>query len=142
MESDSRCEFLSKNPSVCIHSMFYKPLSEPKSSFLQEMGSDEYNEKWKLFIRSRETFNCIGRMDGFYASRWCNGRRWPRPRLPVCGRARPRASACRRAALSSRRQMGRTPSRSRTRTVFGSTRTVTAPRAANQVGELSCCEGC
>ena len=72
MESDSRCEFLSKNPSVCIHSMFYKPLSEPKSNFLQEMGSDEYNEKWKLFIRSRETFNCIGRMDGFYASRWCN----------------------------------------------------------------------
>lgn len=58
-----------------MHSIFYKPVIEPvvpkHSTFLQTTG-EEYNEKWKVFIRSRETFTCMSRMDGFYASRWCN----------------------------------------------------------------------
>lgn len=40
----------------------------PNDGFL----ADDSNEAWKAFIRSREPFNCLGRMDGFYASRWCN----------------------------------------------------------------------
>jgi hypothetical protein len=29
-------------------------------------------EPRKIFIQSREQFTCLGKQDGFYASRWCN----------------------------------------------------------------------
>ena len=67
-----RCEFLVANPTVCLHSMFYKSIIEQPISSHVQIPTDEYNEKWKLFIRSREPFTCIGRQDGFFASRWCN----------------------------------------------------------------------
>jgi hypothetical protein len=44
-----------------------QPQQQPPAYF-----SDDSNEAWKIFIRTREPFSCMGRMDGFYASRWCN----------------------------------------------------------------------
>jgi hypothetical protein len=46
----------------------YPPQSNNGGSFLV----DDSNESWKNLIRNQEAFSCLGRQDGFYASRWCN----------------------------------------------------------------------
>lgn len=71
-DTTKRCEFLSNKPSVCLHNLFYKEIVYTPEVLPVRNFVDEYNEKWKIFIRSRESFTCIGRTDGFYASRWCN----------------------------------------------------------------------
>ncbi|CAF0749609.1 unnamed protein product [Brachionus calyciflorus] len=70
-EETKRCEFLKNNPLGCPSNSFFQSMtkSSPNS---KSLVSDEPSEGWRQFIRSRESFSCVNRLDGFYASRWCN----------------------------------------------------------------------
>jgi hypothetical protein len=73
-ETTRRCEFLKNNPMGCMMNNYFQAVApNPNTNNIKtSLVSDEPNEAWKQFIRTREQFSCLGRMDGFYASRWCN----------------------------------------------------------------------
>ena len=38
----------------------------------QPAADAESEEPWRSFVRQSDAFSCRARVDGFYASRWCN----------------------------------------------------------------------
>ncbi|RNA20523.1 chitin binding peritrophin, partial [Brachionus plicatilis] len=68
-EETRRCEFAKHKPLACPTNRYFKSTASGKTS---SVVSKESGEGWRGFIRSREAFSCAKRLDGFYASRWCN----------------------------------------------------------------------
>ena len=78
-EETRRCEFVKTGSvSPCATNSFFKSAPSSESASMGgaksagQVVSRESSEGWRQFIRGRESFSCASRMDGFYASRWCN----------------------------------------------------------------------
>ncbi|CAF1171657.1 unnamed protein product [Adineta ricciae] len=71
-EQTQRCEFAAKNTGGCQSNQYYTPITNATTPSGTQLSTPAPTEPWKIFARSQEQFNCAGRQDGFYASRWCN----------------------------------------------------------------------
>jgi len=65
-----RCEFSSRNASGCPANNYYQQMSTLIPQTTQAVN--DVSNAWKVFARENDNFTCENKIDGFYASRWCN----------------------------------------------------------------------
>ena len=66
-ETTRRCEFIKNNPGGCANNAYFQQVTQPQTmaGVLNQIVSEESNEGWKQFIRSREQFSCLGKFVDF-----------------------------------------------------------------------------